>query len=290
MEKEPKNQKFKVEDYHDDSKPSLKMLNVGLWFSENRRRLLKIFVLLLISVIIGLFVYAAYGYIYYVLVGKDQDKSLTENFTEMGIDLQAVHLMNTTVPLVASAPLPFVHNDKVDLAVRLKNQNEKYFASLDYCFISGGTEFACGTDFVMPNSEKYLLSLAQENKGGNYQFVIKKTSWSKIDNRKYPDWPAFYNKNVNFVITDKAITSTAGANNLSFTIENKSPYSYWEVPLNIILTSGGTPIGVNRFVLTDVKSLEKRPISISWQNGNLSGSQISITADLNILDSSVYRR
>jgi hypothetical protein len=290
MDKEPKNQKFKVEDYRDPSRPNLKMMKVGLWLSENRRRMLKVFVLLLISITIGFFVYAAYGYIYYVLVGKDQDKSLTENFSEMGLDLQAIHLMNTTVPLVASAPLSFFHNDKIDLAVFLKNANEKYFASFDYCFVSGGEEFLCGTDFLMPNSEKYLLSLAQENKSGNYQFVIKKTSWSKIDNRKYPDWPAFYNKNVNFVITNKTITSAAGANNLSFTIENKSPYSYWELPLNIILTSGGTPIGVNRFVLTDVKSLEKRPVNISWQNGNLSGAQIIITPDLNILDSSVYRR
>ena len=290
MNKEPKNQKFKVEDYQDSSRPSLRMMNFGLWISENRRRLLKFLVLLLISITIGFFVYAAYGYIYYVLVGKDQDKSLTENFTEIGLDLQAIHLMNTTVPLVASTPFSFFHDDKIDLAVLVKNDNEKHFSSFDYCFVSGEEEFSCGTDFVMPKSEKYLLSLAQEKKGGNYRFVIKETRWNKIDVRKYPDWQTFYKKSTNFLITEKSITSAAGSNSLSFVIENKSPYSYWEVPLNIILTSGGTPIGVNRFVLTDLKSLEKRPINISWQNGNLSGAQIVIIPDINILDSSVFRR
>ena len=142
----------------------------------------------------------------------------------------------------------------------------------------------------MPKSEKYLLSLSQENKGGNYQFIIKSTSWKKIDNRQYPDWQKFYQESTNFLISQKAITSVAGANSLSFVIENKSPYSYWEVPLNIVLASGGTPIGVNRFVLADLKALEKRSVNISWQNGNLSGAQIIITPDINILDSSVFRR
>ena len=290
MNKEPKNQKFKVEDYRDPSRPSLRMMNIGLWFSENRRSLIKFLVLLLISITIGFFVYAAYGYIYYVLVGKDQDKSLTENFEKIGLDLQAVHLMNTAAPLVASAPLSFFHDDKIDLAVSIKNSNEKHFASFDYCFVSKGEEFSCGTDFVMPKSEKYLLSLSQENKGGNYQFIIKSTSWKKIDNRQYPDWQKFYQESTNFLISQKAITSVAGANSLSFVIENKSPYSYWEVPLNIVLASGGTPIGVNRFVLADLKALEKRSVNISWQNGNLSGAQIIITPDINILDSSVFRR
>lgn len=290
MNKEPKNQKFKVEDYQDSSRPSLRMMNFGLWISENRRRLLRFLVLLLISITIGFFVYAAYGYIYYVLVGKDQDKSLTENFAEMGLDLQAIHLMNIASPLVASTPLSFFHDEKIDLAVLIKNNNEKYFSSFDYCFVSGEEEFSCGTDFMMPKSEKYLLSLAQEKKSGNYRFVIKETRWSKIDARKYPNWQEFHQKTTNFLITEKSITSAAGSNSLSFVIENKSPYSYWEVPLNIVLTSGGKPIGVNRFILADLKSLEKRPINISWQNGNLSGAQIVITPDLNILDSSVFRR
>ena len=64
MNKEPKNQKFKVEDYQDSSRPSLRMMNFGLWISENRRRLLKFLVLLLISITIGFFVI---GFSYFLL-------------------------------------------------------------------------------------------------------------------------------------------------------------------------------------------------------------------------------
>lgn len=289
MNKEPKNKKFNVKDYKDSSGPSLKMMSVGLWLSENRRRLLKIFIAFLLISIIGFFVYSTYGYLYYLLVGKNQDISLTENFAEMGIDIQAAHLRSIATPLSASAPIFFKHNDTVDLAVFLKNSNERYFASLNYCFVSGGEEFACGTDFVMPNSEKYLLALNQEGKNGNYSFIIKNTSWNKIDNRKYPNWPEYYKTNVNFQITNKKISSEKGMNNLSFLIENKSPYSYWEVPLNIVLTRGGSVVGVNRFVLSNLKSLENRAVDIAWNNGNLSGVNIEIMPDVNILDESIYR-
>jgi len=290
MDKEPKNKKFSPEDYHDDSRPSLKMINFGLWLTENHRRLIKIFVALLIFSIIGMFVYSAYGFIYYFLVGQDQDKSLTENFSEMGVNLQEVHLRSTVIPLQASAPLSFSGDDKVDLAINLKNKNENNFASIDYCFVAGGVEFSCGTDFILPNTEKYLLALAQKEQSGRYEFVIKNTSWQRIDNRQYPDWPAYYAKTTNFVISNQVFSLVDGSNNLTFVIENKSPYSYWEVPLNIILTSGGSVVGVNRFVLSDLKSLEKRPVSISWKNGGLSGVQATISPDLNILDEAVYRR
>ncbi|MCX6795122.1 MAG: hypothetical protein NT165_00060 [Candidatus Falkowbacteria bacterium] len=289
MDKEPKVATFKAEDYHDKSEPSLKMIGFGLWLTENRRRLIKIVIALLIFTIIGFFVYSSYGVLYYLLVGKNQDQSLTENFTTMGIDLQQAHLRASVAPLVVSAPLTFHHSDKLDLAVQIKNQNEKYFSSIEYCFLADGKEFSCGSDFILPNTEKYILSLAQSEPASDYKFIIKKTSWQRIDNRKYPDWPGFYAKSNNFVISNLTFSSVNGESNLAFNMENKSPYNFWEVPLNITLASGGSLIGVNRFVLADFKSLEKRPVSISWQSGLSSGLQAMVTPDINVLDESIYR-
>ncbi len=292
MDKDPKNQKFKLEDYREASEPSWKMINFGLWLTENRRRIIKILVALLIFSAIGFFVYSAYGYIYYFLVGRDQDKSLTENFTQMGLDIQQLHLSTTAIPLQVSAPLVFVHNNKTDLAVDLKNPNPKHAAFISYCFEAGSTEFGCGSTFLLPNTEKYAFSLNQDAPaGGNYQFAIKSTSWQRVDNRKYPDWPSFYAQANNMAISSSTFSvNSGGIGTLNFVITNNSPYSYWEVPLNITLNSGGAPVAVNRFLLEDLKSLESRPVSISWETGSLPGAQPIVTPDLNILDDSIFQR
>ncbi|MFZ4649063.1 MAG: hypothetical protein ACOYMB_05575, partial [Patescibacteria group bacterium] len=191
MDKEPKVKKFKVEDYHNNSLPSIKMMSFGLWLAENRRRIFKIFVVLLIASIVGFFVYSAYGFLYYYLVGQDQDKTLTENFSNIGIDLQAAHLRSLASPIQVSSLMTFDNGDKVDLAVNLKNTNDKYFSSFDYCFVSGTTEISCGSSFILPGTEKYVLALAQKKQAGKYEFILKNSSWQRIDNREYPDWPAF---------------------------------------------------------------------------------------------------
>lgn len=290
MEKDPKGKKFVPEDYHDESRPNLKFINFGLWLTENRRRIIKVAIALLILSTIGFFVYSAYGFLYYFLVGRDQDKSLTDNFADIGINLQDAHLRNTAIPLTFSSPMSFVHGDKVDLAVKIKNSNEKFSVTFDYCFITSGVDFACGTDFLLPNDEKFVLSLAQSGGAQSYQFVLKRISWKKIDNRKYPNWPDFYQKRINFVVSNVNFQSSpnGSSNTLSFSIENKSPYNYWELPLNIVLNSGGGPVAVNRFVLSDFKSLEKRTVNLSWPE-HLPMVQAEIMPDLDILNDGIYR-
>lgn len=291
MEKDSKNKKFKIEDYHDDSQLSVKMMNFGLWIAENRRRIFKIFISLLIFSIIGFFVYSTYGFLYYFLVGRNQDRSLTENFSEIGLDIQAIHSRTQVAPIEFSNLLSFYHGDKLDLAVNLKNKNEKYYSSIDYCFMAGNQEVSCGNTFILPNTEKYILALAQNKQEGQYQFVIKKTAWQKINSREYPDWPNFYASSNNFLINDLNFSPVGqGISTLSFNITNRSPYSFWEVPLNIILKRGETVVGVNHFVLSNFKSLENRAVNISWPAGDSSGIQAQVVSDLDVFNKSVFRR
>lgn len=282
-----------LEKYEDQGGVSLKEMNFGLWLSENRKQIRRAVVIILIIICAGLFVYSSYNYFVYIFSGRKGDNLTSSLLQASRNQVQEMEIGDLRV---------FKNGEKVDLAVKLKNGNEKFFAKFQYCFLAEGQEFGCGTSFVLPQEEKYLLSLGQKNEsvsqGGAVSLEIKDVFWQRINSHQINDWGDFAFNRLNFAVSDlsfaaanrSGLSDKVNLNALNFTIKNATAYSYYEVPLNILLFNGEELVGVNQYLLNGFLAGQEENVKLSWPGDLGYVSRTDIDPDLNILDDSVYRR
>jgi hypothetical protein len=274
---------------------SLRKINFGMWFLKNRRYFFMgiIGVLITGSVILySYFFYNLYDYIRY----SAEERAALEELSNVATGLSPGRLAQ---PLEEGSPQSFFHNDRYDFIAKVKNPNNNFFAYVRYCFFGGEEELGCSGATLFPGQEKYLILLSKdiESRPVNLELVIQRLNWERVDVRKYPDWENYYAERNNFIISDiefeieqPSDLSFSKTNNLSFSIRNNSPYNYWEVPLTIILINGGNIVGVNRYIASELMSLESRDITISWSNSINFVSEVEVIPHINVLDEDNYIR
>jgi hypothetical protein len=237
----------------------------------------------------GFFIYSSYNYFIYFF-SNQADKLTTDSF------LSSPRKVVTN--LEVGAPSVFKIEERFDLAVLLKNPNDKFLANFNYCFKQGEQELDCKKNFILPGEEKYILALGQtiKNDQENVAFVIKDIFWQRINAHQIPNWSNFLAERLNFSFADinfatannSGLSEKIGLNTLEFNINNLSPYSYYEVPLNILLYNGSELLGVHQYLLTRFLTGESRNVKISWPGNLTTVNRSEIKPDLNITESGVY--
>ncbi|MBN2854119.1 hypothetical protein JXK06_01120 [Patescibacteria group bacterium] len=276
---------FNPDDYLDEQE--FKRMGIGLWLSENRRNITKTIVVLLIFISAAFFVYSLYNLVVYFKAGNPAegltDNNLAQNTTKIE-------------PLVFSEISVFANNTKNDLAISLTNNNPRFYANFDYCFKQGNIDLSCGNSFILPSSEKYILAFAVETENSNedISFFVSKISWKRIS-REISDYQSFQDERLNFSIYDidfkpaaSKVSANIDLNNLEFSLENLSPYSYYEVPLNILLFNGNELKGINRHIINNFYSGETRQLNLSWSADLRDARRAFIVPELNIFDESIF--
>ncbi|HBA36907.1 TPA: hypothetical protein DCZ15_03470 [Candidatus Falkowbacteria bacterium] len=276
--------------YRDSGGISLSSLNLGLWLAENRRKLIRTLIVFLIAVSAFFFIYSSYHYIVYFLT-DDLSQQLDSNNLLLSP-------RKVTTDLELGAPLVFSSNGAYDLAVKLKNPNDKFMATFNYCFRQAETDIACAAGFILPGEEKYILALGREliDSQAGVSLEITDFFWRRINVHNIPDWQKFFAERLGFVVSGLKFTPapTSGdaakvaLNTLEFSVRNATSYAYYEVPLRIEFYNDQELRGVNRYLLADFLSGEERAVKISWP-GDLRGvNRTEIKPDVNIIDETVY--
>jgi len=277
-----------LKNYRDLSGVSLKEMNFGLWLSEHRRLIAKIIIIFLIALSAFFFIYSSYNYVVYFLFGNSNEELVDNLITSP---------RNITSNLEISPLMIFKNGDHYDLNVKLKNPNEKFLGKFQYCFEQSEQEIHCGEGFIFPSAEKYVLALGQElNSEDSITFRIKGIFWQRINVRQIPNWEDFLFSRLNFSVENlvfypvnrSGLSERVGLNSLEFQITNQTAYSYYDVPLQILMYSGSELVGAQSYSLTNFVTGEKRNVNISWPGGLQSVSRTEVKADVNILDDSVY--
>ncbi|PJA09536.1 hypothetical protein COX68_02630 [Candidatus Falkowbacteria bacterium CG_4_10_14_0_2_um_filter_41_15] len=294
------NKNLDLNRYQDSGGITTKRLNLGLWIVSHRRQ----FILGVIGVLIGVsaifYGYAIYNYVDYLFFGGKAERLAVEQMATVSPIDEQQRIKNAAQVLVGSVPQVFLNNDKYDFLAKVKNSNTNFFANFNYCFLDGATELACGSTFILPDETKYVTVFATALKYQplNVELVVKDINWQRLDFHKYPDWKNFAISHLNFVIENAAfktsdisgLSEKIGLDILEFDINNKTAYNYWEVPVNIILLSGGSPVAINHYVLPEFKSGDKKSVRISWPDSIPKPDQISVIPNLNIADESILMK
>lgn len=270
----------RLEEYKDTSGLSLKDFRAGLWLARNRKRIYRLFVYLLIMLCLSLFGYSAYRAVEYF--NSDTGAADNNDFsfprqTPDEIQYGNVKALRT--------------GEGYDLTAQVNNTNDKYIGYFSFCFVQGEKELACDESFVLPNEEKYIFSLGVNGyDGSGVSLSIKNLSWQRIDLHKVPDWDAFKKERLNLPVSGIDFKKdNAGFYQLEFSISNKSPYSYIQVPLSIILLKNGQVAGVNRYFIKPFNSGQDKSIHLTWlAPDSVAVDSVMIIPDLDIYDDASY--
>ena len=282
--------------YKDLEGLSLQKINFGLWLALNRKKIIKAFVIFLIIFSAITFVYSTYNYIFYFFNGRNADLQLGSDLAKNILGSEESRINSKPSDLNVGESSVFLVQGKYDFLVLLENLNNKHLGSFNYCFQdASGEEVACGNDFILPSSKKYLLVAGRELKSNptKVKFILKNIFWQRLDTHEIPDWAAYAAPRLNFVVSDikyskQEQTAKVSFHNLSFKIKNNSSFHYKRLPLNIVLFNGVMPSGLNVYSLDNFLSSESREISVSWPAGLESVSRVEVTPNINILDEESY--
>lgn len=260
---------------------TLRKMHIGLWLSEKRSFFIRLTIGLLLAVSLFFFSYSAYNYYVYFSSG---DPNAGQGNESVPLSPRQVNS-----DLAVEPAQVFRSGQSVDLAARIANPNDRFMATFDYCF-SSTADVSCGSSFILPAEDKYILALGQSLPDGasGISFRLTAVSWRRVDLRQIPDWEAYRAERLNIAAAD--VEFRAGdLNSLSFKLTNDSPFSYYEVPLNILIYSGAELVGVNRFIANDLRADESRTVRLSWSGRLINPSWVQIVPDLNIIDPGAYR-
>jgi hypothetical protein len=279
---------------------SLKTLETGLWWTKNRQTLKKILIVFLMLAGIAGWGYTIYGFGYYLFFGMNADEQMMRLFVKT--DTIGQSYLNQIGPKnISLSPAGYVADgDKYDLYVQAANPNARWRASFDYCFKRPNGEKSCGHDFLLPGGKKYILALAQNFSAppADLTFSFDSLNWAKINNHFIADWNGYQKDRLDFSITgqqfipaDRNVASEKiSLNSLTFNIRNNSAYSFWEVPLTIVLTDLGRVVFLDRYPVSVFLSHDSRNIKITWPGAIGEATGIDIVPDLNILDQGIYQK
>lgn len=289
------------EQYQDLEGVTLKKLAFALWFAENKDKMLKALIVLLLLVSLASWGFTIYGFGYYYIFGMDEDEALARQIAE------APGISHDYVSSIAAQPLRSgavqimdTANGKYDLAVLLENPNSRHWASLSYAFLVDGQMTASATGFILPGESKRLLLLGQELKGrpSGAELVLESVSWERISAKTIPDWEAFKNQYLAIEISDKkfiparssGLSEKLSLSQLAFTATNKSSYNYLRAGFDVFIYSGSALLGVGQFFIDGFRSGDSRTITANFLGQFARADRIEVSPNINILDQNNFLR
>lgn len=289
MDKDKNFEENRLRSYDDPSGVSWREMHFGLWVAEHRRLITRAVTVFLILISAFFFIYSTYAYIIYFMRGPIDNQP--EN--------QVVSPRNVVDNPVLEAVKVLSRGDDYDLAVKITNPNDNFWADFSYCFYQGGNQIGCDKSFLLPAEEKQIMLLGSKiTSSAGVTFKIEDIFWSRLNRREIPDWPLFLAERTDFVVSNveflnankSGLSELVKFNTLEFSIYNHSAYNYFEAPLEILFYSGSQLVGVERHLINNFMAGETRKVKISWPGDIGNVDDIKITPRIHILKSDVYLR
>lgn len=294
---EKKETEIDISQYKDPTGVTVEKMEKAYWLFRHRKDFKNSLIIFLLLICVIVWGYALWGYGKYLIVGMEKDREMLTGLTGPLYINRSQVLKISPQPLEISNLNIIRDNRKYDLAIKVTNPNPHHHALFNYCFQSGEEKIKCDQDFVLPRGTKYVLALSREiNNKANIDFQIKNTSWKRLNYHEISSWEEFETDRVDFKIENVKLTAAnktklseeINLSDLSFSITNNSGYGYYKAPFNILLISRNKITALNRYVIFNFKSKEKKEIKITWPNLNFSSGEVKIIPDVNILDPENY--
>lgn len=257
-----------------------RQLKLSYWYLTNKLKLKRY--LVWVSVVLNclLFGYIAWQLLFWVVdyqkeqyifnqlvYSQNQYLNLIDNLQPQELQFSGLSRFDTT-------------GGRYDFMVEGINVNANWLATFDYQFVSNNDKTLMRQGFLMPGQKAYIMDLGIDDSMTELRISNKK--WHRVTGFK-----DIYDNRFGFAIGNEqfiAGSESGDPNILSFEITNDSAYSYWQVPIQSFLYTGGGIVSINFITLEQLRAGETRQIELYWNNVLPRITSYDIFPYLNILD------
>jgi hypothetical protein len=265
------------------------------WYVYHKILLKKILIGFLILLSVIFWGYGLYGLVnYYFIEGPAFNaaiNSLTKsiNYSTINTAIQPKNLLFGTTTIFSSGA------GRYDFAAQVSNQNSNWRAEFTYDFLVDGVARPERNSFILPGDQKYLFDLGvdEANKPHQVLLEVKNLAWRRINPHDIPDYAAWRDARLNFVVQNvkfspAAIQGAISISRASFDVTNNSAFSFWDVGFAIFLYRGSSIAAVNYITLEEFRSGQNRPVEVSWFEPLSSITQVKVVPEVDIFNPSVF--
>lgn len=270
-----------------------KKMDLGMWYLQHAVMIKKIITASLFIIAFISWTYTIISFVWYLSFGMKEDQKVVDELADSAYIGHKYFLINAPRDLSISAVGAVINDKDKDYYVKIFNSNEKHWAEIVYSFVSGEKEIEAGKEFILPDSEKYIMALSKDGEDAYITPYFKsRVIWHRINNKKIKDYKAYQADRLNVVIdqidfvpySQIDYTQKLKQNSLSFRAVNKSPYNYAKASFPILLYRGSELVGIHRQIVENFYSGKEVATNLSWLGQIGRADEVVITPDINILD------
>jgi len=262
-------------------------LKINYFFLSNRDDLKKWWVILLIAADVFFVVFLFTNTIVYLL-GMPKQNEYVVSMINSPIDYEAIREANapSNLQIVTSTAVP-KGEGLYDLVTQVKNPNKNWVVeTVQYKYIINGDETDVFTDYIMPNSDKYLTILSKDLES-DQQTINVSMEILDIDWQRVPDTDKLVN--IDFSIEDIEYSSLASfggtlIHNVEASITNNTFKGFWETRFIVVLYNGDDIVGVNYVYFDQFKAGATNNLKAQWSYLPGRAGEIVILPDMDLTD------
>ncbi len=245
-----------------------KELAVGYWWVTHRLKIKAALIILSIVFIVGIYANAGWELYKYLMQTPLHQAMLTELTNNLS-DYDQIKSSSAPSPLLLGNTLAIGNkNDGYDLITEVENVNPRWWLKeIEYYYVIDGKTTNTMITNVLPADKKYLVIFNYPGtaSASNAKLFIKRQLWTRVKDQSQLDSRNRWLKpkiTVGDILTN--VSSGLLDTRTNFTIINDSPYSFWELELQIILWQGNRIVGVNALTINDLSAGENRVVEVLW--------------------------
>lgn len=262
-------------------------LKINYFFLTNRDDFKKWWVILLIAADVFFVVFLFTNSVVYVL-GISKQNNYFLSMVKSPIDYSAIREENKpqSLQIVTSTAIPKGDN-LYDLVTQVKNPNKDWTVeSIKYKFVINGESTDSFTDYIMPNSDKFLTKLSTEvnniQNSISLSMEIEDIVWQRT-----PDIDKFINLDFSVENIDYSTYIGFGGtviHNVEADITNNAFKGFWQTRFIVVLYNGDNIVGVNYVFFDNFKAGATNQLKAQWSYLPAEAQNITILPDMDLTD------
>lgn len=263
-------------------------LRVSYWYISHKLQLRQGLVISLILSSLIFYGFSTYRAVMLFLIESQSYQRDIASLTANYIDYAYFRQANKPLDLqILSFDATDGREGRFDFIAKIANPNPDFVASeVTVQLVAGSKVVAEKTGFIYPTEEKFIIIFGQEvSQGSNPILRIDQVKW-----RRYRNFEFFAQPRLKFNVSDIKFQPAGRSrgslpvSTLNFKITNDSAFSYWQVGVNMVLSTGQGVAAANFLALDQFLSGETRTVEMRWHE-RLSGiSKFEILPEVDILD------
>ena len=270
-------------------------LKIGYWYVSHKLLLRRLLILFLIAIDFILFVIGGFGLLDYYVFQQNEVKFLYNNLTTSKLNYSYLTEQSAPQDLAINFTRVISGRGQYDFISEIDNFNSTWYVNeLTYHFEAGSLKTPTKTDFILPQSRKYLIAeaVSSDTLLNNATFVVEEIKWEK-----YAYFQELHDKILNIEILEPrfeapgtlGVSDQLNVSRARFTAYNSSAYNFTNVQMKVIMSRGDSIVAVRDLSFQKFLAGEKRPIEFYLYDLASLPNRVDVFPDVDILNPAAFR-